>query len=273
MSPLAPLLALSLAGCAHAVPAPAPREIRLSPEEALAVGRRIFQNEAGGKVEKLTHWNQNEDFPSLGIGHFLWYVPGRPGRFTETFPGLLDHLEASGVALPAWLAKDASGRRPGCPWNDRAAFYAEFDGPRLTELRRVLADSIPQQAQFIARRLEAALPQVLAAAPAAERARLEERFYRVAAVPNGVYALVDYVNFKGEGVNPAERYNGQGWGLLQALQLMNDAAPGQPSVAEFSRGCDAALTRRVQNAPADRQAAEQGWLPAWRRRLQTYLQP
>ncbi|MDX6768894.1 MAG: hypothetical protein SF051_05135 [Elusimicrobiota bacterium] len=270
MSPRAPLLLLCLAACAAAQTAPTPREIRLTPEQALSVGRRIFQNEAGGKVELLTHWNQHEDFPSLGIGHFLWYVPGRPGRFTETFPGLLDHLAAEGVALPAWLAVTP---RPGCPWNDRASFYAEFDGPRLTELRRLLADTIPQQARFIAGRLEAALPKVLAAAPAAERARLEERFYRVAAAPNGVYALVDFVNFKGEGINPAERYNGEGWGLLQALELMADAGPGQPSVEAFAAGCDAALTRRVANAPADRRAAEQGWLPGWRRRLATYREP
>lgn len=273
MSPLSLILTLSLAGCAGAATAPA-GGISLSPEEAEAVGRRIFQNEAGGKKEKLTHWNQNEDFPSMGIGHFLWYVRGREGRFTETFPQLLDHLESSGVALPAWLAKEADGRRPGCPWNDRASFNAELEGPRLSELRELLHRTIPQQAQFIARRLENALPAVLAAAPPAERDALEARFYAVAArKPNGVYALVDYVNFKGEGVNPNERYNGEGWGLLQCLQLMGNAAPGQPAVEAFARGCDAALTRRVANAPADRRAAEQGWLPAWRRRLQTYLTP
>lgn len=267
---LAPLLlTLSLAACAGAVPAPA-REIHLTPEQALSVGRRIFQNEAGGKVDKLTHWNASEDFPSLGIGHFIWYVPGRPGRFTESFPAMLDYLEAHGKPAPAWLA---GSPRPGCPWNDRAAFYADFNGPRLTELRNYLEGSIPEQAQHIAARLEAALPLVLAAAPAGQRAALERRFYNIADAPNGVYALVDYVNFKGEGVNPSERYNGEGWGLLQALQLSRDAAPGQPSVAAFVRGADAALTRRVANAPQDRQAAEQGWLPSWRNRLQTYLTP
>jgi len=36
---------------------------------------------------------------------------------------------------------------------------------------------------------------------------------------------------------------------------------------------DAALTRRVANAPEERRALEQGWLPGWRKRLETYLQP
>jgi hypothetical protein len=269
MSSRALLAMLCLTACASA-PTAAGREIRLTPEQALEVGRKIFRNEAGGKVELLTHWNANEDFPSMGIGHFLWYVPGRPGRFTETFPGLLDFLASEGAALPAWLA---GSPRPGCPWNDRASFYSDFDGPRLKELRVLLENTIPQQARFIADRLERALPKVLAAAPASQRARLEERFYRVAEVPNGVYALVDYVNFKGEGINPNERYKGEGWGLLQALQLMDDANPGQPSVESFARGCDRALTRRVRNAPPERQAAEQGWLPGWRKRLLTYNEP
>jgi hypothetical protein len=126
---------------------------------------------------------------------------------------------------------------------------------------------------YAAHRMEDALPKVLDAAPASERTLLEERFNRVAAAPNGVYALMDYVNFKGEGVNPTERYAGEGWGLLQVLELMDDAAPGQPSVEAFARGADAALTRRVVNAPADRREREQGWLPGWRVRLKTYLVP
>lgn len=46
------------------------------------------------------------------------------------------------------------------------------------------------------------------------------QFYRVSNSPNGLYALIDYVNFKGEGTSETERYNGQGWGLLQILENM-----------------------------------------------------
>lgn len=261
-----PLL-LAAASLAAAAPAPA-SAIHLTPAQAHEIGLKIWQNEAGGKVEFLTHWNKGEDFGSFGIGHFIWYAAGRPGPFTESFPGVLGALEAAGETLPPWLAG-----HPACPWPDRDAFYADFKGPRLTELRALLARTVDVQALYAARRLESALPKVLDAAPPAERTRLEDRFNRVAAAPNGVYALVDYVNFKGEGVNPTERYNGQGWGLLQALELMDDAAPGQPSVEAFAKGADAALTRRAANAPADRQAREQGWLSGWRVRLKTYLQP
>lgn len=259
---LAPLLLLAALASAQT------SSIHLTPAQAQAIGRKIWQNEAGGKVELLTHWNKGEDFGSFGIGHFIWYPAGHRGPFTESFPGVLDALAASGRTLPAWLQG-----HPPCPWPTRDAFYADFHGPKLNELRALLADTVDVQALYAAHRLEAALPQVLAAADPAERPVLEARFNNVAAAPNGVYALVDYVNFKGEGVNPAERYNGQGWGLLQVLELTADAPAGQPSVEAFEKAADAALTRRVANAPADRKGREQGWLPGWRVRLKTYLTP
>ena len=77
---------------------------------------------------------------------------------------------------------------------------------------------------------------------------------------------MDYVNFKGEGVNPAERYSGQGWGLLQVLEAM--PATGGP-LDGFVKAADQVLTRRVANSPRARD--ESKWLPGWRSRLQTYL--
>src|SRR3954467_13922616 len=77
--------------------------IRLTDAEAEAVGRKIWKNESGATIDGLTHWNKGEDFASLGIGHFIWYKAGARGPFTESFPGLLDALAASGRTLPAWL--------------------------------------------------------------------------------------------------------------------------------------------------------------------------
>ncbi len=259
---------LSLLLAVAAWSAAAPSAVHLTPAQAHEIGLKIWRNEAGGKVEFLTHWNKGEDFGSFGIGHFIWYPDGRQGPFTESFPGVLEALTAAGETLPPWLGPGAH-----CPWADRDAFYADFKGPRLTLLRDLLARTVDAQALYAAHRLEGALPKILEAADPSERAALQTRFDAVAAAPNGVYALVDYVNFKGEGVNPAERYDALGWGLLQVLELMGDATPGQPAVEAFERGADAALTRRVAHAPAERQAREQGWLPGWRVRLKTYLQP
>jgi len=136
----------------------------------------------------------------------------------------------------------------------------------MKELRSLLADTIAFQAKFAGLRLERALPQMLSAAPNAERHKVQANFERVAREPQGLYALVDYVNFKGEGTLPSERYRGEGWGLLQVLGEMGNG----PASLEFSRAADKVLTRRVANAPVTRN--ERRWLPGWRNRIRTYAQ-
>ena len=37
--------------------------------------------------------------------------------------------------------------------------------------------------------------------------------------PYGQYALIDYLHFKGSGLNSAERYLGIGWGLKQVISI------------------------------------------------------
>jgi hypothetical protein len=233
--------------------------VHLSDAQADKIGRRLWQNECGGTVSGLTSWNSGENFASLGIGHFIWYPVGQSGPFEESFPPLLAYLKESGIALPAWLAESH-----GCPWPDRSAFLADLHSSRLQELRTILANTVPVQARFAANRLEAALPKMLASAPAGEQAKVKQNFYRVAATSSGMYPLVDYVNFKGEGTSPTERYRGQGWGLLQVFETMNDG----PALAQFRAAAAQVLTRRVHNAPPERH--EERWLPGWLSRVRSY---
>lgn len=233
--------------------------LRLEPGEADRIGLRIWQNEGRGEVSNLTVWNLGEDFPSFGIGHFIWYPAGVDGPFEETFPDLLAVL-ARTVTLPAWLAEARDA-----PWQSRVEFYDQFDSRGMIELRRLLEDTIPQQADFLVARLDAALPKMLASIEDPMlRDHVERQFRRVAREPNGPYVLVDYVNFKGEGISPDERYRGEGWGLLQVLEEMRG---DRDAITEFVRAADVVLTRRVRNADRD----ESRWLSGWRSRLQTYL--
>lgn len=233
--------------------------VRLTDAQAQEIGRRIWKNECAGTVSGLTSWNAGEEFPSLGIAHFIWYPAGFEGPFQESFPGLVRFLEANGVDMPDWT-------KGACPWSERKAFLAEVDGPRLTALRKILASTVGLQARYAAQRLEAALPKMLEAAPAGSREEIRRNFERVAAEPLGFYALMDYVNFKGEGVNPKERYNGHGWGLLQVLEEMD---PRKPALPAFAAAADEVLTRRVENAPPARNEGK--WLTGWRNRLKTYV--
>lgn len=233
--------------------------VELSEAQAIEIGKRIWKNECGGTVSGLTAWNSGEEFASLGIAHFIWYPEGKKGPFEESFPKLVDYLASQGVQVLDWL-------RGSCPWKSRAQFMADLQSPRMVQLRALLKATIPLQARFAALRMERALPKMLAAAPAAERETIKANFYRVAGERLGLYALMDYVNFKGEGVNPAERYHGQGWGLLQVLETMPVGGSALPG---FVKAADQVLTRRVANSPPPRGEAK--WLPGWRNRLKTYL--
>jgi hypothetical protein len=238
--------------------------ITLSESDATAIGKKIWQNECSGTVEGLTSWNTGEDFPSLGIGHFIWYVPGRPGPFQESFPALISYMQQKGTAVPAWVAE-----AKGSPWSSRSEFLGEQNSAKMKELRQFLANTVPVQTGFIVQRLEQALPKMQAATTGEQdKSRLRDNFYKMAGTRTGVYALIDYVNFKGEGVKAEEKYNGQGWGLRDVLLEMKDTAGGQASANEFSEAAKRVLQRRVKNAPSDR--GESRWLSGWTNRCEGY---
>lgn len=96
----------------------------------------------------------------------------------------------------------------------------------------MLTDTTALQAEFMVARLESALDKIIAAVPADEAPVIASRFCALAALPAGRYALVDYVNFKGEGTKLEERYAGQGWGLAQVLAEMNGGSPANVDFAE-----------------------------------------
>lgn len=237
----------------------------LSAGQKAVIGRKIWQNECAGTVDGLTSWNAGEEFPSLGIGHFIWYPAGFNGPFTESWPQLIAFAEQRGANPPAVASL------PDCPWRSKKQFQAEFHGPQLTALRKWLAANVSLQTDFVIARSRAALPKMLAAAPAPERKRIEANYHKVASTAGGTYALIDYVNFKGDGINPSERYNGRGWGLMQVLGEMRDVSAGQAAASEFAAAAKRVLDRRIANSPAAR--GEARWKAGWHNRCDTYARP
>jgi hypothetical protein len=238
--------------------------INLSPVETRRIGNRIWQNECGGTVAGLTSWNAGENFASLGIGHFIWYPKGVRGPFDESFPKFVEFADSRHAKLPAvLLAKD------GCPWKSRTEFKQAAQSPAMKELRAFLAGTVDLQAEFLVHRLRDALAKMPAEGGASNHAQLQERFDRIASSAAGCYALVDYVNFKGEGVLATERYAGQGWGLLQVLEGMTNDTTGRAAVKSFADSAKTVLKNRVRNSPPERNEAK--WLPGWLKRVDTYV--
>ena len=231
----------------------------------MRIGRKIWQNECGGTVAGLTSWNAGENFASLGIGHFIWYPADARGPFEESFPQFVRYTEKRGAKLPDLLLGQKSA---ACAWNSRTEFLQAESSAKMKQVRIYLTDTIDLQADFLVERLRGALPKMLAAAAGQERGKIEERFNRLAASAPGCYALVDYVNFKGEGVQATERYRGRGWGLLQVLEGMSGDAAGPTAAAEFADSAARVLRERVKNSPPERR--ESRWLPGWLSRVATY---
>ncbi len=239
---------------------------KLSQEELQQIGNLIYFNECGGKTENLIVWNEGEEFPSLGIGHFIWYPPDKEGPFQETFPKLLGFYKLDGIELPKWI-DNLPNQDP--PWRNRQEFLADASSARMKELRKLLMDTIPVQTSFLVSRFQNSLDDLLEYSPKELHGHIKTQFFRVANSPMGMYALIDYVNFKGEGTNPSERYMGEGWGLLQVLEEMNGTEAGLPAVEEFVEAAEKVLARRVENSPPERN--EKRWLPGWKNRLSTYI--
>ena len=233
------------------------KDIEFSIFELTAIAQKIYQNECSSRLDYLVYWNESECFASVGIGHFIWYPQLVNKKFDESFPKLLTFMKHQGVLMPQWL-KDAEF----CPWDSKEEMQKD---PRSNELREFLQQTISIQAFFMARRINKALPKILNATEDSRHDKITKMFDAVANEEDGYYLLIDYVNFKGEGVKKTERYNGKGWGLLQVLECMRDTTN---SKAEFARCAKKVLTRRVENSPKERN--EKKWLKGWLKRIDTY---
>ncbi len=234
----------------------------VSNHDAHKIAEKIWKNECGGTISGLTWWNHGEDFGSFGIGHFIWYPEGRQETFEETFPPFLTFAREQGVEIPDWLKNTKK-----CPWSNRDVFYQNRQSEDMTALRQFLFDTRHLQAVFMVKRLEESLPNMISNLSMNERIDIQIVFQRLSNDSRGLYALIDYLNFKGSGLSKSETFQGQGWGLLQVLQ--NIPVSSQDVVKDFVKAAKALLMNRVQNSPPERN--EQKWLQGWVNRIDTYL--
>lgn len=235
--------------------------LNMSREQLLAVADKIFENETGGSKDKLVHWNSGESFPSLGIGHFIWFKASGGGVFGESFPDMVSFYKSKGIKLPKILEENVHS-----PWNSRSELLAkkERGDKDIKELINFFDSTRDIQVMFIYERLQSSLDKMLAVAN--DKENLRNQFYRMVNTPNGLYALIDYVNFKGEGLKGVAAYNNQAWGLKQVLENMRGTSIGYEALVEFSDSAKYILSKRVRNAPRN----ESRWLKGWYNRVDTY---
>jgi len=235
--------------------------LNMSREQLLAVADKIFENETGGSKDKLVHWNSGESFPSLGIGHFIWFKASGGGVFGESFPDMVSFYKSKGIKLPKILEENVHS-----PWNSRSELLAkkERGDKDINELINFFDSTRDIQVMFIYDRLKGSLDKMIEAS--SNKENLRNQFERMVNTPNGLYALIDYVNFKGEGLKGVAAYNNQAWGLKQVLENMSGTSIGYEALVEFSDSAKYILSKRVRNAPRN----ESRWLKGWYNRVDTY---
>ncbi|MEA3404458.1 MAG: hypothetical protein U9R28_01825 [Pseudomonadota bacterium] len=243
-----------------------PLTLNLSAEDYRWIGQKIYQNECASQAKYLTHWGKGEDFPSFGIGHFIWFPANVDSPFEETFPALVKYLSKTQIA-PSWLRQ----LNPlDSPWNSKKQFDQAWSEAKLSELRNWLLNTQPQQAEFIVQQFLTRWNKVVISLPIEEIGFYQNRLDRLLQSKKGTFAVIDYVNFKGMGGNAKEQYQGQEWGLLSVLKSM-EVTPGinaDQRLESFIFTAKQRLILRTELAPKQRN--EQRWLKGWFKRLEGY---
>jgi len=230
----------------------------LSHDAALKIGVKIWHNEGKGYEHNLITWNAGEPFLSLGLGHFIWTPAKIKHAYGNSFVELLRYFEQSGVQLPIWLRPQ---RASLCPWPNRAAFLRDHSGKK-EELKALLQETMPLQIRFIVDRFKRLKPEVLRRVKAKQHAVAIQRLNGLLESEQGVYVLVDYLNFKGQGLSQ----NPEGWGLLQVVEQMARAPDALSDIEAFVWAADVVLKERATHDPSVRQ-----WQQGWKNRVYGYL--
>ncbi len=248
------------------------KTIDITEAQAHFIAMKVWQNEGASLDKYLIHWNDGEAFASVGIGHFIWFSKGHSEKFQQVFPRVISLMEISQIKLPDWL----NSHTP-LPWSSKEELnLAKKSGSKkYLELFDLLKSTKKIQAKYLVNRFNMALPRMLETiTDPSLKIVVRQNFHLVLRNTDGtinergLYALLDYINFKGEGIVTSERYQGQGWGLIQVLENMNLTETN--SLNSFALSADKILTRRIKNSPPER--GEQRWKKNWHNRVMSYWQ-
>lgn len=239
----------------------------ISKADTQLMAQRVFKNECSVEKNCLLEWNAGEDFLSLGLEHFIWFPSSTTSIFKDSFRSYLLYARKKGEKLPATLDKSPL---PGCPWVNRDQFLTAKESQQYKDVLEFMIKTKNCQADYLIETTQRSLKKIIHATPQIQRQQISTYIAQLTSNAQGLYAVIDYLNFKGSGIGSAERYQGEGWGLLQVLQGMHESN-SQNIIIEFVGSAERVLRHRVFNAPSNRH--EDKWLQGWISRVDTYLTP
>ncbi|HQO08632.1 MAG TPA: hypothetical protein PLK90_09135 [Clostridiales bacterium] len=224
----------------------------VSADEFRQMGIKFFANECGSQKKYLVWWSPKEDFANFGVGHFIWLPAGSRLPFVEQFPELIAFYLEKNEPVPEFIDRH---KMTGCPWKSKTDL--DYD-PVKDEIIEWLASTTYIQAGFILFKAMDSIKEILNKNP-----HVADKLKALSASRQGRFAVVDYLNFKGTGLDPKERIRGEGWGLLQVLENMK-----LPDLENFIRSAEETLTRRVNNYTEDWN--DLTFLNGWLKRIDGY---
>jgi len=228
----------------------------IPPDKLDVIAEKIYQNECACKREYLVWWSENEEFPSLGIGHFLWLPKDLKVPFEATFKRFLDVCIYDDIEIPKLLENYQSG----CIWRNRNEFLDAKSYVDIEQIKDWLENTKDIQAEFLYSRALNMLEDIIDYDPAALI-----NIKKLISTDLGKFVVIDYINFKGSGLNFSERYGTQGWGLLQVLQNMKF---NPDPIDAFIQSAIEVLKLRIEKSPPSRN--EKVFLNGWIKRFESY---
>ena len=222
-----------------------------------AIANKIFFNENNDMdKEGIVEWMNQENHLSAGIGHMIWYPFGVEKKYEESFPQFIKYAQknAPDIKIPEWLTLEF------CPFDSKSEFEEEKDKRNgfIEELADFLFENTDVQVKFLFDDFKNKVSDIVANTRNPLLSR--EIINNLLQTEQGAYALVDYNTFKGDGLNPSERFDGEGWGLLQVIDSMSGMTSD-----DFANAAVAVLSRRVVNQPE-----ASVWIKGWTNRIDTY---
>lgn len=253
----------------------------LTKDQLLSLGYRMWHNYAGGTLEGLTKWDGSDadhEFMYLGIANNIWLPAGSSSMFQADWPTVAQRLQELGCKIKPWMLGD-------CPWSSQEEFEADFNSKKMVWLREHLSKKklVRAQAFCVAERLQRSMdpnsPDSLFNGLTDEQSALVQKNFDLVvhcSNPLGIYSLIDYVNYKGEGrLSGNEKFNNEGFGLLQVLLNMKTPEEGANDITimnAFVEGAKVTLHNRIINHKIqDPNSNDEQYWNMWVAHLNDYL--
>lgn len=222
---------------------------KFSKAEIARVTANLLNNETGCKAGNMMEWDSKagEFFPSIGLPHVVGFPVGARKVVDESFPRFWQYLQQNYKGTTRWPDLKLVGE--SVPWKTKKEFETD---PVVKDLNRFLLDPdvMELQGQFAVQRATSSIGAILAANsldpnPRVRTGELCSRFKNLLKTPQGLQAIVDYVNWKGEGIHYSEQTDTKHirWGLKQVLENIGTVDPKNAHL-QFADAASRALAER-----------------------------